>query len=510
MRAYFSEEIRKMEENAEKQGILLARAMQSAGKALFDEISRVQTKGKIVILCGKGNNGGDGFVCANLLAEQNLEVTVILLCGEPTADLAKTAYAEMPETVKKLFLNTSTGLKRAKKELETASVILDAVFGFGFKGALKGKVLELISFANGLLCRKIAADIPSGIECDTGAVYKTAFQANVTVTFHALKPAHVSYPGKAFCGVTKVVSLNITGTNLTEAKGMLLTDEKYVYEKFSVPNIQSNKGDFGKLLLICGSYGMAGACIMAARAALRTGAGLVQIFTSEKLYPILASEIPEAVFIISNYENKKETENKLKSALEKSTACLTGCGLGEYRNFLCDIVYRHCKIPLVLDADALNDMAEKQKDGEFFFENPTLLTPHPGEMARLCGCTIADIQQNRILTAKESAKKYNAVVLLKGAGTVIANSSGKLAVNSTGNPGMAKGGSGDVLAGIISSLAAQGMDLYSAAIVGAYVHGKAGDYCAEKYSMRAMLPTDLIEMLPKVYLETEFKFLRTI
>ena len=277
------------------------------------------------------------------------------------------------------------------------------------------------------------------------------------------------------------------------------TDESFPRSCLQGLDPQSNKGTLGKLLLVCGSYGMAGACIMAARAALRCGVGLLHIAADKRIYPILAQAVPEAVFTVLDWENRgREAAESLHSALESATACLMGCGLGEQAKRLCPPIFSRCAVPLIVDADALNFAAAHPGVLEEV-EAPLILTPHPGEMARLCGDTIPEIQADRLGAAREKARETGAVVALKGAATVIAATDGRCAVNPTGNAGMAKGGAGDVLAGMIASLAAQGIPAFEAAVTGVYLHWLAGDLCAKRLGQRSMLPTDLIAALPEVF-----------
>lgn len=277
------------------------------------------------------------------------------------------------------------------------------------------------------------------------------------------------------------------------------TDGIWVRSCLREPDPQANKGDLGRLLLVCGSYGMAGACILAARAALRCGVGLLEAAVDARIYPIVAQAVPEAVFLPLDWEKEpQDSIEKLKEAINRCTACLMGCGLGALSETVCPIVLESCRAPLLIDADGLNFLARHPGA----LENvsvPFVLTPHPGEMSRLCGKPIPEIQKSRVETARSFAGQAGGVVVLKGAGTVTADETGRCRINPTGNPGMATGGSGDVLAGMISSLLAQGTPCFEAAAAGAYLHGLAGDLCARRMGTRAMLPSDLIEALPEAF-----------
>lgn len=281
-------------------------------------------------------------------------------------------------------------------------------------------------------------------------------------------------------------------TKLTE------TDAKFVRGVLPVIDPQSHKGSRGRLLLVCGSYGMAGACIMAARGALRSGVGLLHIAADERIYPILAQAVPEAVFTILPPQAPTEHEALLRSALSQASACVVGCGLGALADTLLPVILRLSTVPTLLDADALNILA-RRPDLLEACGCPLVLTPHPGEMARLCGMTIGEIQANRVQIARKKAQETGAVVVLKGAGTIIADPGGRILQNPTGNAGLARGGSGDVLAGMVGSLLAQSVAPFDAAAAGAWLHGKAADLLAEELSLRSLLPTDLPEALPRVF-----------
>lgn len=275
------------------------------------------------------------------------------------------------------------------------------------------------------------------------------------------------------------------------------TDIDFVSKILPIIDKNSNKGDNGRLLLICGSYSMAGACIMAAEAALRSGIGLLDIALDKSIYPIVAAKIPEAVYTVYNIKNAVETHKILGAAMNRADALVIGCGLGVYADTICPVM-GECKIPALIDADALNYISRNPQalNGYRF---PKVFTPHPGEMSRLTGKSIADIQQNRIQTTMEFAKYSDSVTLLKGNNTVISDGE-KVFINTTGNEGMAKGGSGDALSGITGTFLAQGLNPFNAAIAAAFIHGMAGDIAAETYGARSMLPRDLIKAISEAFM----------
>jgi hydroxyethylthiazole kinase-like uncharacterized protein yjeF len=287
-----------------------------------------------------------------------------------------------------------------------------------------------------------------------------------------------------------------------------VTDLSDVKAMFKHRAADSNKGDYGRLLCVCGSEGMAGAAVMSAKAAIRCGCGIVDVALPKSIYPIVASQVIEPVFTLLDYQENGElslvSKESLINAMNNATVCLLGCGLGKNK-FLAELTFEltaSSKIPLVIDADGINMIAENINVLKTAYA-PVVLTPHPGEMARLLNTTVKDVQSNRMKYAKSFAEKYNVILVLKGSGTIIAQPDGTAQVNLTGNPGMAKGGSGDVLAGMIASFIAQGIEPARAAAGAVYLHGAAGDRCAEEYSQCAMLPTDLINKLPELFLEFE-------
>lgn len=501
MKLFCRDEMQRLEQAAAQTGTSLGTMMDRAGAAVADEVEKrcrpIQGR-RVVVLCGKGNNGGDGFVCAGELFRQGAVCTVVLVQGEPQTGLAKEAFARLPKEVPCLKLPGDR--QAAERAIRQAEALVDCVFGFSFRGELPREAGELLALCNQQDCLRVAADLPSGAECDTGRAGGETFRAQATVTFTGKKPANCSYPAKEYCGETVVRQVGVPAALAEEAQTrMFELDGSFPGRWLPRPDVQCNKGSQGKLLLVCGSYGMAGACIMAARAALRCGVGLVQVAVEKELYPILAQAVPEAVFLILDLEaGRGAWEPKLLAALNGCSACLIGCGLGGLSETLCPVVLAHCEKPLVVDADGLNFCAKHPEVFESA-QGPWVLTPHPGEMARLCGDSIAEIQSDRLGAAKTKARETGAVVALKGAATIIAGPDSRCAINPTGNPGMAKGGSGDVLAGMVGSLLAQGVPPFQAAALGAYLHGYAGDRCAAALSQRAMLPTDLIEMLPQVF-----------
>ena len=500
---------RDLEQRAVDGGVSYLQLMENAGSAAARFlVKKTSVSGKrIAVLCGKGNNGGDGFVMAKYLADRGAKTAVVLAQGQPKTEIAQEMFSRLNDTtVRVADVAEEPGFISGL--LASADYIVDAVYGIGFRGSAPDEIAGLLRQANSAGAIRLAVDIPSGAQCDTGAVEGECFQADYTVTFSTLKPAHLLYPAKAFCGQVTVAPVGIPGALIGEqAADFEVTDDDYVRGLFVPREENTNKGSFGTLLSVCGSRGMAGAAVLSASAALRCGVGLVNLALPASIYPIAASKLAEPVYTLLPDDGEGPAGlgwTILEQAKKKATACLAGCGLGISARTV-SLVQRliaETEIPLILDADGINAAAQNI-DIVKTAKAPLILTPHPGEMARLMKTTAADVQANRLSYAKGFAKEYGVVLVLKGSGTIVAAPDGRVCFNPTGNPGMAKGGSGDVLAGMIASFAAQGAEPFYAAACGAYLHGLAGDLCARRLSQRAMLPGDMVEELPPLFLQFE-------
>lgn len=473
--------IKRSEENAVESGTFSFRElMLTAGNAVGEIINKnydCRNK-KIAVICGNGNNGGDGFVAARYLYEHGAVVTVLTPMGAPKTENALYYYNELGNI--KITDNLSGDF----------DIIVDAVFGIGLNRAPDKKLTELFKQINSLSAIRVAIDIPSGIEADTGKIFDTCINADLTVTFIALKPCFVLPEGSNHCGEVIVADIGVTPVDKS-------------YEIIKAPVFpkrlhNSHKGTFGTALLICGSYGMVGAAILSAKAALRSGVGIAKCVLCDSIYSAFTSAVPEAVCVPlpQNTDGTLKATDSITSLLTGCSAVLFGCGSGQSDDTLkiLEKIIEKSTVPTVIDADGINllsrniDILSKSKA-------PIILTPHPGEMARLCGCSIAEIEADRIGKAKAVSKKYNCTIILKGADTIVALPDGKVCFNRNGNPGMATGGSGDVLAGILVSLLAQGLSPENAAEAAVFLHGESGDKAASIKGERAMLPSDIIENL---------------
>lgn len=478
-------QIRAAEENAVLNGAFsYEQLMYNAGKAATEIITEkysVVAK-KIAVVCGVGNNGGDGFCVADRLSKIGAFVTVITPLGASKTVTANKFFK---------FLPSVTVTDKLEGEFD---IIIDALFGIGLDRTVAGKAAEVIDFMNFSKGVKIALDLPSGI-MSGGKIAGKAFYADLTITFIALKDALLLPPASDSTGEILVADIGIEPEHYE-----YLTVEKPVFRKRA---LNSHKGTFGTGLMVAGSYGMCGAEILAAKAALKSGIGLLKAVVCEENYTAFTSSVPEAVTVPIKTEcdgGISLAEEKLKALMRNSSAVLVGSGMGQSFSAKQTVInlLKTAEIPVVLDADGINavcvDINILRK-----MSAPTIITPHPAEMARLCGVSTLEIQNNRVKYAHNFAITTGVITVLKGANTIIASPSGEIYFNTNGNPGMATGGSGDVLAGIILSFLAQGYSPLDSALNGVYIHGKAADIMADKIGQIPLLPSDIIVGLNKAF-----------
>ncbi|XOQ49093.1 MAG: Bifunctional NAD(P)H-hydrate repair enzyme [Eubacteriales bacterium] len=510
MKVLNCEQSKELEKKAVDAGMSYLELMENAGAAAvrFMRKKFSLTNKKVVILCGKGNNGGDGFVAGRLLSEYGAQVSVVLVDGYPVTEIAKTMFSRLSGTAVRI-VNYADNADTVHLLVSGADFILDAIYGTGFHGSAAENLLPLFQAVRHSSATVIAVDMPSGANCETGAVDGECIKADYTVTFSTLKNGHMIRPAQEYCGEIAVAPIGIRSDliNLQE-HSLEVTEPADVRSYFTPRDPESNKGDYGRLLCLCGSDGMAGAAVMSAKAAVRCGAGLVNVALPRSIYPIVASQVIEPIYTLLDYDHRGNLQNDSRTALfhalSAASACLIGCGLGQSKQtteLVLELISKS-QVPLIIDADGINILAENINILKTVHV-PVILTPHPGEMARLLQTSAKDVQAHRLAYARDFAKEHNVILVLKGAGTIIAEPNGMAHLNMTGNAGMAKGGSGDVLAGMLASFAAQGMDPVKAAVGAVYLHGAAGDRCAKEFSKTAMLPTDILNMLPGLFLEIE-------
>ena len=489
-------------------GIVL---MENAGQGTVAAMNRRfgSFVGKIIsIFVGPGNNGGDGFVIARHLHQQGAKPHVFMLVKP---EKLKGDAAVNLEIVRKLpipihILINSEDLRSAEPRLAHSHTVVDAIFGTGLTRAVSGHFADVVSRINRFACPVVSVDIPSGLNSDTGQVMGISVQARLTATYGLAKPGMVVYPGMDFVGDLEVVDITVPPEAVEQADIRTeLLDTETVRPWVPVRNLSSHKGTFGHLLIAAGSRGKTGAAILSGQGALRSGAGLVTLCVPRDLNPIFEGPLHEAMTIpmtkdsggilsISDWELIKKS-----MAGKQAVALGPGMGTESSTRELVMKLYLESTLPMIVDADGLNILS---MDRSRIKDPPALriLTPHPGEMARLTGTMTSEIQSSRLEIASSFARENSVFLVLKGAATVIAAPDGRIGVNSTGNPGMASGGMGDVLTGLIGGLLAQGLDAWQAACLGVYVHGLAANRLAAASGVRmGFVAGDVARELPMAF-----------
>ncbi|MDO5601506.1 MAG: NAD(P)H-hydrate dehydratase [Oscillospiraceae bacterium] len=492
-------QMREMEEKTARvssYAAMMATAGKSAARYMIHH--HMADGGRCVVLCGKGNNGGDGYVAGRELAKAGMQVQFIRL-GVPVSAEARQA-AEEAAAMRLPVLDYDPDDPAMLASISGADMVIDAVFGTGFHGGLPETFVSLHRVLKE--CRMIfAMDMPSGINADTGCCAPFALRADVTFAFGGLKAAHILKPAALNCG--EVVSMPIGIPEDVRASCSFnwhLTDQRDVLERLCRRPATAHKGMFGRLLAVCGSRRYRGAALLAVSAALRCGPGLVTLASPEEVLGPVICAAPECIaFPLKTDEAGCPSQMNAAALLKEADAASTlllGCGVGVSKDAqaLCRTLIGAAKCQLVLDADALTAVSGRPallREAVM----PPILTPHLGEMARLCGKSIEEVAADRPSAALEFARTYQCIVVLKDSSTVVAAPQGELYFSAVGNPGLAKGGSGDVLAGIVAGLCAQGMPPDAAAACGVWLHGHAADRCALRRGETAMLPHEILEDL---------------
>ena len=484
-----------------------ATLMERAGEGIVKQLDTQYgpMRGKTVtILCGKGNNGGDGLVVARLLHRQRAKVHVLLLT--PVADLSRDAATMYRRFVKiagnaKILRFRSAG--QVQPLLASSGILVDALLGTGLSSEVTGIYREAIDLINGAGKPVLSVDLPSGIHADTGAILGQAVRASLTVTLGLPKLGLYVGAGIDQAGFIRIVDIGIPQTYVDklESSALLLTSEN-IANLLPKRRLSSHKGTFGHAGIIAGSVGKTGAAALTAQAALRIGAGLATVATPSSVNDVLESKLLEAM-TMPFPETKARTLarsglDRILAFIQARTAIAIGPGLSTHHETveLVQSLIKHLNRPSVLDADALNALAGRTS---LLTEcaTPPILTPHPGEMARLeVAATAQSINADRIGTARRFARERGVFVVLKGARTVIARPDGLVAICPTGNPGIATAGTGDVLTGMIVGLLAQGVPSWEAACAATYLHGLAGDLAARQLGQAGMIASDLIAQIP--------------
>lgn len=497
-------------------GIPAVELMERAALAVADFVAKkVNKEDRICVVCGKGNNGGDGAAIARLLFIRGYKVSIYVPGYE----------VENIKTLVQSSINTRTSLldfqlQKAdaagviienQNRLSEYNIIIDAIFGIGLSRFVSGIYEGIINEINNNENTVFSVDIPSGVSADNGKIYNVAVKADYTITFGYMKKGLLLYPGAQYAGKITIADIGLSKDALLLSKPAAFYYQQEDLRLLPARSDYSNKGTYGRVLVIAGSKGMSGAAFMAAKAAYRTGAGLVKVLTSEENRVIIQTLLPEALFS-SYYEDDIDDScrDKILRDLSWASVVIIGPGLGKGRvaNKLLDIVLSEAKVPVIIDADAvnllgerLNDLSDKPNDRleklASYLKAGTIITPHLMELSRLTNISLSDIRDNLIDTAAACSYNNEIIYVIKDARTIIAHN-GIYYINTSGNNGMATGGSGDVLTGIIGALIAQGMTGYEASCLGVYLHGLAGDEAAKEKSSYSMMATDIIEAIGTV------------
>lgn len=483
--------------SVKKIGIASLVLMERAACATAEEICRrFSEKKRVLVVAGCGNNGGDGFAIGRILQEYGFMVSYVLIGDE--ARCSDETKKQM-QIIKELGNTIESGLPQKKYD-----IIIDALFGIGLSREITGRYLEAVCYINASGAFVVAADIPSGIHGDTGAVMGGAVHADMTVTYGYRKTGLLLYPGAAYAGEVICRKIGIFAPNdLT--KPAIFTYHMTDIARIPARKPDGNKGSFGRVLVIAGSHRMYGACQFAALGAYRSGAGLVRIVTAEENRMLLMQSIPEA--IVDTYEiesAQQELEAMLLEAMDWADCVVIGPGIGTdaQAQLMLRYVWEHCQLPLIVDADGLNILAlhpDWMKSGAVMQAPFVYLTPHMGELSRLTKKSIKCCKEDILELTREYAQKWNVILVAKDARTAAAAPTGQLYLNTSGDNGMATGGSGDVLTGILTGLIAQGMQGLEAAAMAVYLHGLAGNRASEKKTAYCVMAGDLLAELPALF-----------
>ncbi len=512
MKVVTAEQMREIDRSAASIGLPTEALMENAGRAVAEETRKLigSVIGKhVLVIVGTGNNGGDGLVAGRYLDDWGAEVS-LYLCKQRSADDKNLALA-LERDITIVQADQDKDFVRLDSLLGSSEVVIDAVFGTGRSRAVDGVFKEVLtrvikSKQENPKLMVIAVDVPSGLDSDTGAVDPSCPYADATVTLGYPKPGLFNFPGAERAGRVIIADIGIPPTLAENIPTELITED---WVKSVLPGrpLGANKGSFGKVLVVAGSINYIGAAYLACMGAARVGAGLITLSTASSLQPILAARMTEVTYAPLPEAEAGIIASKAASVLKQwlpgYDVLLIGCGLGQkaqVAGFVKSVLFG--LVPgsspaLVLDADALNALAQMPNWWQKLSQD-AILTPHPGEMARLAGVSVDEVQRQRLEIARKAAVEWRKVVVLKGAYTVVATSDGRARISQIANSGLASAGTGDVLTGVIAGLVAQGLSLFDAAACGVYLHGQAGEMVRREMGDAGMLAGDLLPALPRV------------
>jgi NAD(P)H-hydrate epimerase len=487
--------------------VLMENAGSGVRRVVAEMLGSAFEKKRVWIFCGIGNNGGDGLVVARQLAEQGLRVKVILL-GDPNqfnGDALLNYRIAQRLGIEMLEAREQRDLVALKLGLAGVDLVVDAIFGTGLQGAIEGEAADIVRMINNAEKLVVAVDIPSGFDGDSGTMPEVCIVADVTVTFGLPKLGLLLGMNNAPVGRLEIVDIGIPRSVVEQMQlraNWLQAD--LLRNLFLKRSATSHKGDYGHLLVVGGSTGYGGAPMLSCEGALRSGAGLVTVAVPASLFNGLCGSSPEGMVrpLPDNVSGCLVTEaaDAIVQRLDDASALVVGPGLSDHadtRGMLARLLPR-LSLPTVFDADALNIISQDRHIWRLP-EVPAVMTPHPGEMARLMGISIAAVQASRVDVARQAAAAFGAHIVLKGHRTIVCSPEGEVFINSNGNPGMATGGSGDVLAGMIGAFLARGMETTSACNAAVFLHGLAADLAVRECGEESMLPRDILAQLPAAF-----------
>ena len=473
--------------------------MENAAISCVGEIIKINNLKNVAVFCGKGNNGGDGLAIARHLYNSGINTTVYLVCGsEFSGDALINFEITSKLGVKIIELHDADLLEMS---IAGFDVVVDAIFGTGIKGEIEGLAADVIDIINESAKYVLSVDIPSGVDADTGKVSKACVKADKTVTFAAYKLGMLLYPGALKTGEVVVKDISIPEYIIDSQNiNINVIDKRYIDLIRPKRCENSHKGDYGKILIIGGSKGLTGAVALACEACVRSGAGLVSAAVPESLNSIFEVKLTEPMTIPLNDKNGQLDKLCIPQILDRLNTfdvCLFGPGIGRGEDvvLILEAILKESQIPVIIDADGLWAFAQNTQ----VLENcncSVVLTPHEMEMSRILNCAVDYISENRQMVSQEYATQNGVTLVLKGHHTIVTSPGGEQYININGNSGMATGGSGDVLAGIIAALSARCKTETEAACMGVYLHGLAGDIAAKEKGKDSMLPTDIINSIP--------------
>ncbi len=480
--------------------------MENAGKATADHLEENFDDlypGPVTVFAGKGNNGGDGYVIARHLMNRGWDVSTLVLAD--VKDISGDARVNLDILLKSgadlEFITDESDVDERLERFRQTSLVVDALFGTGLAAEISGFYARVIDWINSSAAAVVSVDIPSGIDATTGQVLGAAVFADLTVTFASAKVGHVVYPAVEFVGDLAVVDIGIPKQLADQQKiNHLFINAEAAQILLPARPASGHKGTFGHLLLVAGSTGKSGAAALAAEGGLRAGAGLATLACPAHLNPIFEVKLTEVMTVPLPEVDGMVSMQALPAIEElwadKSVLAIgPGLGTGDEIGGLVRRLIRDCPLPMVIDADGLNALVGHLDVLQSRIA-PTVLTPHPGEMARLLDCSVAEIESDRIVIARKFASEHGVILALKGARTVVAEPEGAIFINGSGNPALACGGTGDVLTGVIGGLLSQGLSAVAAVLLGVYLHGRAADRLFETQGRAGILATDLLKEIP--------------